>query len=235
MNYYIGMTEKQDIFTIMGGRVKMRRGIYNPTSDAVWLAAFVDTVPQTVLDAGTGTGGVALCLMARIPNIKMTALDISNDMLDAARENFALNNQTAEFINEDILTWRTGQTFDLVITNPPYFDGTPAIHNAHHNADLVQWTRKCIARVKPGGTFAIIIDMPKTAIVLSEMTRHCGDFRILPLFSNKNVAERVLLSGRVGRAPHARILKGKSMNNAQILRHGRSVAEIFRVQPKKSR
>ena len=88
MNYYIGMTEKQDIFTIMGGRVKMRRGIYNPTSDAVWLAAFVDTVPQTVLDAGTGTGGVALCLMARIPNIKMTALDISNDMLDAARENF---------------------------------------------------------------------------------------------------------------------------------------------------
>ena len=47
------MTEKQDIFTIMGGRVKMRRGIYNPTSDAVWLAAFVDDTPKTVLDVDT--------------------------------------------------------------------------------------------------------------------------------------------------------------------------------------
>ena len=213
----------------------MRRGLYNPTSDAVWLAAFIDYMPKTVLDVGTGTGGVALCLMARTQNIKMTAIDISADMLDAARENFALNNQTAEFINADIMTWRTNQTFDLVITNPPYFNGTPAAHNAHHNTDLVQWTRKCIARVKPGGMFAIIVDMPKTAIVLSEMTRHCGDFRILPLFSNKDVAERVLMSGRVGRAPHTTIMAGLSMNNPQILRQGESVAEILDPKLKKSR
>lgn len=215
--------------------MKMRRGIYNPTSDAVWLAAFVDDTPKTVLDVGTGTGGVALCLMARIPNIKMTAIDISPDMLDAARENFALNNQTAEFVNTDIITWRTGQTFDLVITNPPYFNGTPAAHNAHHNADLVQWTRKCIARVKPGGMFAIIVDTPKTAVILAEMTRHCGDFRVLPLFSNKNVAERVLLSGRVGRAPHTQFFQGINMNNAQILRHGKSIADLFKARQKKSR
>ena len=211
----------------MGGRVKIRRGIYNPTSDAVWLAAFINDTPKTVLDVGTGTGAVALCLMARIPNIKMTALDISSDMLNAARENFALNNQTAEFINTDIMTWRTDKTFDLVMTNPPYFDGTPATHNAHHNVDLTQWTRKCIARVKPGGMFAIIVDMPKTAIVLSEMTRHCGDFHILPLFSNKNVAERVLLSTRVGRAPHTSLYAGLDMNNQDILRYGKSIANIL--------
>jgi len=234
MNYYTGMSEKQDIFTIMGGRVKIRRGIYNPTSDAVWLAAFIDDTPKTVLDVGTGTGAVALCLMARIPNIKMTAIDISNDMLDAARENFVLNNQTAEFINYDIMAWRTDKTFDLVITNPPYFNGTPATHNAHHNADLLQWTRKCIARVKPGGMFAIILDSTKTGIVLSEITKHCGDLCILPLFSNKNFAERVLLSARMGRAPHTKIFQGLDMNNMEILRNGKSVATIFNGRTKKS-
>ena len=205
----------------------MRRGIYNPTSDAVWLAAFIDDTPKTVLDVGTGSGAVALCLMARIPGIKMTAIDISPDMLNAARENFALNNQTAEFINIDIMSWRTGRTFDLVITNPPYFNGTPATHNAHHNADLTQWTKKCIARVKPGGMFATIIDSTRVATVLGETTRHCGDFRIIPLFSNKNVAERVLLSARVGRAPHTGLFNGINMNNEMVLRYGKSVQDVL--------
>ena len=234
MNYYIGVTEKQDIFTIMGGRVKIRRGIYNPTSDAVWLAAFINDTPKTVLDVGTGTGAVALCLMARIPNIKMTALDISSDMLNAARENFALNNQTAEFINTDIMTWRTNKTFDLVVTNPPYFHGMPAKHNAHHNTNLNLWTRRCIARTRPNGIFATIVDVAAMVPVIAEMSAHCGDIKILPLFSNKNVAERVLLSARVGRAPHSQIFKGISMNNAEILRHGKSISEILQTYTKKS-
>lgn len=211
----------------MGGAVKMRRSLYNPTSDAVWLAAFVDDAPKTVLDVGTGTGGVALCLMARIPNIKMTAVDISDEMLVAAQENFKLNNQTAEFINTDIMTWRTNRTFDLVITNPPYFKGTPAYHNAHHNANLTIWVRRCIARVKPNGMFAIIIPATEMPGILSEMTRHCGDFRLLPLFSNKNTAERILLSGRVGRAPTAVIYDGISMNSDDILRNGMSVTSVL--------
>ena len=211
----------------MGGAVKMRRSLYNPTSDAVWLAAFVDGTPKTVLDVGTGTGAVALCLMARIPGIQMTAIDISDEMLAAAATNFQLNNQNAEFINADILKWRTNQTFDLVITNPPYFNGTPARHNAHHNADLARWTRRCIARVKPGGTFATIVDASAVAIVIHEMAHHCGDFRILPLFSNKNVAERILLSVRLGPAPYAKVFDGLAMNNSEILRDGKSVSEIL--------
>lgn len=230
------MKEKQDIFTIMGGRVKMYRGTYNPTSDAVWLAAFIEGAPKTVLDVGTGSGAVALCLMARIPNIKMTAIDISPDMLNTARKNFALNNQSAEFINTDIMTWRTNKTFDLVITNPPYFNGTPAAHNAHHNADLSQWTRRCIARVKPGGTFATIVDASKTPSVISVMAHHCGDFRILPLFSNENVAERVLLSARMDRGHGtAKMFDKLQMNDPRILMDGKSIAEIIDINPHNSR
>lgn len=228
MNYYIGMNEKQEIFTIMGGKVKMLRGLYNPTSDAVWVAAFVEGTPKTVLDVGTGTGAVALCLMARIPNLQMTVIDISQEMLNAAKENFDLNNQHAEFINADITTWHTDKTFDLVITNPPYFKGTPANHNAHHNADLISWTNRCVARIKPGGEFVTIVDMTETATIITEMTRHhCGDFRILPLFSKKDTAERVLLSGRLGRAPHSKLFTGLSMNCDAILRDGLSINEVL--------
>ena len=220
------MTKKQGFFTIMGGKVKMQHGPYNPTSDAVWLAAFVNGAPKTVLDVGTGTGAVALCLMARIDGINMTAIDVSDEMLAAAKQNFELNGKTADFINADIVSWRTNKTFDLVITNPPYFKGTPATHNAHHNANLTLWTRKCIARVRPNGTFATIVDAVEVATVVSEMSKHCGDIRILPLFSNKDTAERVLLSCRVGRTPNTTVFSGLSMNN-KILRDGLGIKDVI--------
>lgn len=223
------MSEKQDIFTIMGGKVKIARGVYNPTSDAVWLAAFVGCNPKTVLDVGAGTGAVALCLMARIKDIQMTELDISQDMLGAAAKNFALNNQVAEFINADILSWRTKRTFDLVITNPPYFRGTPAMHNAHHNADLGEWTRRCIARVKPNGMFATIIDAKMLGVIVANMAAHCGDIKILPLFSKKTTAERVLVSGRVGSRTGTTIFTGISINCDKILRDGLSVQQLMQL------
>ena len=222
------MIEKQDFFTIMGGRVKILQGPYNPTSDAVWLAAFIDGTPKTVLDVGTGTGAVALCLMSRIPNIQMTALDISDKMLTAARDNFNINNQTAEFIQTDLLSWKTNKTFDLVITNPPYFSGTPAKHNAHHNANLDLWVQKCMARVKPNGMFATIIDASLVGkVIFTIIQHHCGDLRIVPLFSTKNFAERVLLSCKLGRIPTAKVYSGLPMNCDAVLRSGATVSMVL--------
>ena len=227
IDYDIVVIEKQDIFTIMGGRVKIYRGPYNLTSDAVWLAAFIDGAPKTVLDVGTGTGAVALCLLSRMPNIKMTVMDISETMLNAARKNFELNNQNAEFINADIMSWHTSRTFDLVITNTPYLNGTPAAHNAHHIVDLGKWAKKCIARVKPNGIFATIVDATNIGPIIAEMAQHCGDFHILPLFSTKDTAERVLLSCRVGRAPTTTLYSGLSMNCDGVLRDGLPVSGLI--------
>lgn len=88
------MSEKQEIFTLLNGRVKMVRSIYNPTSDAVWLAAFVhtNTKIKTVLDVGVGTGAVSLCLMTHLPDIDVTGIDISDEMLEICQKNAELNN-----------------------------------------------------------------------------------------------------------------------------------------------
>ena len=221
------MTEKQEIFTLIGGRVKIKRGRYNPTSDVVWLAALPDKSPKNVLDVGIGTGGVSLCLASRMPDIEITGIDISQDMLDECSNNFQLNNKRVELVNADILSWRTDKTFDLVVSNPPYFKGTPAKHDAHHNADLGEWSRKCIARVRPNGMFATIVDAAMMSNVVAAMNHHCGDIRIIPLFSTQNTAERVLLSGVVGSHTGTRIFTGLHMNCDAILRDGLTIADYL--------
>ena len=221
------MSTKQEFFTLMGGRVKMRRGIYNPTSDAVWLAAFAPTAAKTVLDVGVGSGGVSLCILAHNPNAQITGLEISDDMLSACSDNAQLNNADLELIHSDIYTWRTTRTFDLVVTNPPYFNGTPAKHNAHHNADLVTWISRCMARVRPMGTFCIITDASTLATAVSTMAQKLGDINIIPLFGANAYAERVLISGRLGTNGISRLHHGMSMNCEAILRDGLTIAEAL--------
>lgn len=221
------MKIKQENFTLMSGRVTMRRGHYNPTSDAVWLAAIAPRGVQTVLDVGIGSGGVSLCLWANNPDVKITGIDVSPQMLDACRINAELNNVNIELLNADVTQWRTNRTFDLVVTNPPYFSGTPARHNAHHNADLDVWVSRCIARVRPMGTFCIITDATTVPTVMSAMARRLGDITVVPLFGARDTAERVLLSGRLGTRGVARIHRGFSMNYEPVLRDGLTIADIL--------
>lgn len=221
------MNTKQEIFTLMGGRVKIQRGHYNPTSDAVWLAAFAPNNAKTILDVGVGTGGVSLCYLANNPSAQITGIDTSVDMLRECEQNAILNNATIETIEQDIATWRTNRTFDLVLTNPPYFNGTPAKHNAHHNADLHTWISRCIARVRPMGTFCIITDATTIALVISEMLHKLGDITIFPLFGAKNTAERVLISGKLGTKGISILHHGLPMNYEPVLRNGLTIADTL--------
>ncbi|MBR4892028.1 MAG: methyltransferase [Alphaproteobacteria bacterium] len=221
------MSIKQDFFTLMGGRVQIHRSFYNPTSDAVWLAAFAPTNAKTVLDVGIGTGGASLCLLANNPDAQVTGLDTSAQMLDECRINAETNNKNIELLEQDINTWKTNRTFDLVITNPPYFRGTPAQHQAHHNADLNKWISKCLSRVRPMGTFCMITDAATVADAVSEMSKKLGDINIFPLFGTKNTAERVLLSGRLGTRGISVLHQGLSMNYEPVLRDGLTIANVL--------
>ena len=206
----------------------MMRSFYNPTSDAVWLAAYSPSTPKTALDVGIGTGGVSLCLLSHLPKIKITGLDISNEMLEICNQNMMLNKAQINLVNQDILTWSTTERFDLVITNPPYFNGTPARHNAHHNADIIKWTKSCCARVKPNGHICMITDalcVAKIITVLNE--KHFGDIQIFPLFGTKKSAERVLIRAKQGANTGTTIFKGTTMNNDLILRDGLTIDTLL--------
>ena len=222
------MQEKQENFTLLNGRVTMARGIYNPTSDAVWLAASAPSNIKTVLDVGIGSGGISLCLTARFPDIAITGIDISDKMLANCQKNIELNKTNIKLLNADIFNWSTEERFDLVITNPPYFNGTPAKHNAHHNVNIKDWTKRCCARVKPNGYICIISDalcMDKIISVIEN--KHFGDINIFPLFGAKNSAERVIIRAKQASRAGTTIFRGISMNNDMILRDGLTIDALL--------
>lgn len=222
------MSEKQEIFTLLNGHVKMARGFYNPTSDAVWLAAYAPKGAKSALDVGIGTGGVSLCLLTHFPDIKITGIDNSEKMLDGCKKNIALNNANIELLNADIFDFSTQKRFDLVITNPPYFNGTPANHNAHHNTDLKNWVKRCCARVKPNGWLCTISDALCTDKIISVLhERKFGNIQIFPLFGAKNTAERILIRAKANSKTGTTVYCGTSMNNDMILRDGLTIDALL--------
>src|SRR5690606_9952074 len=76
-----------------------------------------------VVDIGTGTGCIAISLQKHLSNATTTALDVSSEALEIARENARRLDVTIDFRCLDILEWELtfgeGQ-FDIIVSNPPY-------------------------------------------------------------------------------------------------------------------
>ena len=75
---------------------------------------------KEILDIGTGSGCIAVSLAKNLPNAKVTALDISKDALEVAKENAKLNNVSIEFIHADIFEYQSDKKYDIIVSNPPY-------------------------------------------------------------------------------------------------------------------
>ena len=75
---------------------------------------------KEILDIGTGSGCIAISLAKNLSNAKVTALDISIDALEVAKENAKLNNVNIEFIHADIFEFQSDKKYDIIVSNPPY-------------------------------------------------------------------------------------------------------------------
>ena len=76
--------------------------------------------PQNVIDVGTGTGCIAISLALAKPDWSITALDISEEALELARENAAIMNANIQFMRSNLLSACSAQSADLIVSNPPY-------------------------------------------------------------------------------------------------------------------
>ncbi|MDO9036968.1 MAG: peptide chain release factor N(5)-glutamine methyltransferase [Lutibacter sp.] len=74
-----------------------------------------------ILDIGTGSGCIAISLAKNLPNAQVSALDISEEALNVAKNNAEFNQVTIDFIQADILTIQKLESdFDIIVSNPPY-------------------------------------------------------------------------------------------------------------------
>lgn len=80
----------------------------------------------SILDIGTGSGNIAIALAINLPGTRVTGIDISEDALELARKNSALNGtiDRVKFLHNDILNdGEVGNDFDVIVSNPPYVSG----------------------------------------------------------------------------------------------------------------
>jgi release factor glutamine methyltransferase len=73
-----------------------------------------------VLDLGTGSGAVAVALAKQRRNAMLTAVDIDYAALAVARANASRHGVIVRFFCGDWFGALSGETFDLIVSNPPY-------------------------------------------------------------------------------------------------------------------
>ena len=85
-----------------------------------------------ILDIGTGSGCIAITLNKLLDNSMVTAVDISKDALDVARENNKINNTDVNFIESDVFS-NINDKYDVIISNPPYISYDEDIMDVVYN------------------------------------------------------------------------------------------------------
>jgi release factor glutamine methyltransferase len=73
-----------------------------------------------ILDVGTGSGAIAVSLAKHLTDAQITGTDISSSALDLAKENAKRHNVAVRFLQGNLLAPVAGETFDLIVSNPPY-------------------------------------------------------------------------------------------------------------------
>lgn len=108
-------------FTIWQDRCAMKVG-----TDGVLLGAWAHRGSR-ILDVGTGTGLIALMMAQRSPQAQVVAVDIDEDAVSQAQENVAAarceDRITVVHSSIQELGKREGYqgTFDVIVSNPPFF------------------------------------------------------------------------------------------------------------------
>ncbi|MBP1182314.1 tRNA1(Val) (adenine(37)-N6)-methyltransferase [Methylobacterium sp. PvR107] len=212
------MSPEPDAF--LGGRLRLHqppRGAHRAGTDAVLLARLlVLTSGDRLCDAGASAGAVGLGCAALVPGLQPTLIEHDHDVAELARANVLLNGIEARVIEADLLATAAERrasgllpdSFDVVLTNPPFFDGGahrssphPGRANAHtfDGGGLDAWIRACTAILRPGGRLGLIHRADALKICLDALSGRYGGITIRPVHARAEApAIRLLISATRG-------------------------------------
>ena len=118
--------------------------------DAVLLSDFAKDIKQNskIIDFGTGTGILPILLSGKTENTKIYGIEIQEKMAEMATRSVKLNKleNKIKIINEDIKNLKNifkKNTFDVVITNPPYKINNTGLKNENEGKLISRHEVKC--------------------------------------------------------------------------------------------
>ena len=118
--YIIGDTD------FCGYKIKVDERVLIPrpeTEEMAMMAVAIAEEGNNILDLCTGSGALAIAIYKELERsnrkVKMTAVDISADALELAKENAEANEADILFIQSDLFSRIRGR-FDVIVSNPPY-------------------------------------------------------------------------------------------------------------------
>lgn len=224
----------------LGGRLNLLQPVEGPRAgvDAVFLAAACPAkTGETVLDAGTGSGVVALAIARRVEGVSATGVDIDPDLLNLAQANARANGLNRHFtaIQGDVTgsaSALTGaglirESFDHVVANPPFLESSEArippgakLQRAHalEPGDLERWIKFLASFCRAKGSVTLVHRADALPKLLGIMQNRFGGLIVYPLFPREGrPASRVILHGRKGSRAQLQICRGMILHN-----HGNS-------------
>ena len=200
---------------------------YRAAIDAVILSSMVHKVKSgdKILDLGSGTGAISLCLAHRFPAAEITGLEIQPQLVELSTMSAAANGfDKLRFENCDIRKppVKLFNGFNHLVTNPPYAaDDMPspnagkALAHNFQDFDLEKWLLTALKFLRPLGWIYIINRTAAIDEILSVLHGRAGAITVLPLFSKAGQeAKRVIVCARKGDKSPSRILPGLTVHDA---------------------
>jgi tRNA1Val (adenine37-N6)-methyltransferase len=105
--------------------IQQSKDVFRVGTDGVLLGILADVEHASeVLEIGTGTGLISLMLAQRNPHASFLGIDINADAALLTRINFEHSpfHSRLKNVYQDLKTFETEKKFDLIVSNPPYFE-----------------------------------------------------------------------------------------------------------------
>ena len=187
-------------------------------SDALMLAAYIETGFGNALELGAGTGVISLLLLKRRKAKSITALEVQPSFAELCKKNADENGLSHQMrtLPVDLRDFSEPSAYTLVFTNPPYMKDSGGKRNAFDEKNIARHEIKgtihdfcqCAkASLKFGGTFYavyrpdrledILVSMRSCRIEPKRMTFVHADVNMPPAF--------VLIEGKLGGGASLRI------------------------------
>lgn len=192
----------------LGGLVRLKQPNkgYRATSDSVLVAAAVRAKHgETILDVGTGTGVIPMCVNARVSGLRFTGVEYQSDLVLLAKENAFVNHCDLMLIEADISKRPSpihGIQFHHVVTNPPFYtEHGERVHPQEAIAykqqmPLKDWLDFCLRHLRAKGSFTMIHRTESLPEILSILNGRLGALEVFPIEPKAGTpGKRVIVRG----------------------------------------